>query len=236
MDKKRFSQEKFWNNYISNFDSIYIKSEIKTSKGFSGFLLRLLQPFYLPAIKKTIIARMDETMRELRKSDIKGKTVMDLGCGAGRQTVEILKMGANVIYADIAQSALDMTERNIKKAEGRGLIPSNVKYTPLKCDEDNFRYPKHDITIALGVMEYNPNYRAFLRAVFESSDKFIYTVIDDRNWKVSIRKFLEWLENKKHYYHNISQVKRFYRQNDWRLARAIPMGSGFLHIVEKDKE
>ena len=47
--------------------------------------------------------------------DVQGKTVLDLGCGSGENTVGLYRRGANVIGIDISQELVDLAKRRTQE-------------------------------------------------------------------------------------------------------------------------
>jgi len=56
-------------------------------------------------------------LRELRKHVKKGMEVLDLGCGPGRFSIELIKLGANVTLFDLSPKQLAIAKRKTSSSE-----------------------------------------------------------------------------------------------------------------------
>jgi len=65
--------------------------------------------------------------------DIRNKIVLEIGCGTGADSVELAKMGANVIAFDFSITALNKTSESAKKAETNvNLVLGDAHFLPFK--------------------------------------------------------------------------------------------------------
>lgn len=102
---------RFWNDIADEFDAIY------TGKQKSSFARALDQWF-----RSDIYQRFDWVME--RSGDVRGKDIVDIGCGSGRFVTELVKRGANhVTGVDVAPEMLKLSQQLVA-ADG----------TASKCD------------------------------------------------------------------------------------------------------
>lgn len=88
-------------------------------------------------------------------SQLKGKLVLDAGCGTGRFTEVALKNGATVIGADLSYS-VDIASRNIDKHPSAHFIQADLFNLP-------FPKGKFDFIFSFGVLHHTPDAKkAFL--------------------------------------------------------------------------
>ncbi|ACS79137.1 class I SAM-dependent methyltransferase [Maridesulfovibrio salexigens] len=69
-------------------------------------------PEYSEAIKKNIYnALFERPSLQAMLPDLKGKTVLDLGCGSGEHSRHLQSKGANVTAIDISQTMIDLIQK-----------------------------------------------------------------------------------------------------------------------------
>ena len=115
-----------------------------------GIELDVPEMVYYPREDSLLIAKV------LENTDVKGKTVLEIGCGSGFLSVLLAKKGASVTAVDISEEAVETTKTNaetngtkitILKSDlfssvgGKfGLIVFNPPYLPVEEGETDFTY------------------------------------------------------------------------------------------------
>jgi ubiquinone/menaquinone biosynthesis C-methylase UbiE/uncharacterized protein YbaR (Trm112 family) len=87
---------------------------------------------------------------------LKGKWVLDIGCGAGRFAEVAVKTGANLVALDYS-SAVDACYLNLKEYPNLNIIQGDIYHLPLQKKSFDFVY-------SLGVLQHTPN----VKKAFES--------------------------------------------------------------------
>jgi len=86
---------------------------------------------------------------------VKGKTILDAGCGTGLGCSTLLEAGANDIEAfDISEKALRFARKNFGS--------KRIVFKKADFEKDKFPLSKYDIAISIEVIEHIKNYRFYL--------------------------------------------------------------------------
>ena len=83
------------------------------------------------------------------KEQLKGKWVLDIGCGAGRFAEIALAAGANVVAIDYS-SAVDACYANLSEYENLHVVQADIYELP-------FLRSSFDYVYSLGVLQHTPN-------------------------------------------------------------------------------
>lgn len=97
---------------------------------------------------------------ELDLRSLKDKTVLNIGCGAGTESLILASYGAHCIGMDITTQAVGAADALIKKINGSGCgIQSDARYIPCKTD-------MLDIVYSSGVLHHSPNINKSIEEVY----------------------------------------------------------------------
>ena len=101
-----------------------------------------------------LLTRLLDKINQIDASILKGKTVVELGCGVGLASIAAAKLGASTVYATDANSdVLLLAQKNIELNNA-----SNVKSVALQWGLlDAFEYDRLADVIIGSDLTYNPN-------------------------------------------------------------------------------
>jgi 2-polyprenyl-3-methyl-5-hydroxy-6-metoxy-1,4-benzoquinol methylase len=111
------------------------------------------------------------------KEELKGKWLLDAGCGAGRFVDVASTTEAQVVGVDIS-NAIDAAQENLKGRE-------NVHFVQASIYELPFRKEIFDGCYCIGVIQHTPNPEKTLRSLAEmvkKDGKIAVTIYDNRRW------------------------------------------------------
>ncbi len=111
------------------------------------------------------------------KDELKGKWVLDAGCGAGRFLDAASKTEAQIVGIDIS-SAIDAAQTNL---EGR----ENVHFVQASIYELPFREGTFDFAYCIGVIQHTPDPPASIRSVakmVKKEGKVAFTIYGRNHW------------------------------------------------------
>lgn len=207
--------QRYFEDHASKFDSIYHEGQ-----PLSRLFNRLL--------RKAIYERFAITMEQAEP--IQGKTVLDVGCGSGRYSVEFaLRGAAAVVGVDYASNMLALAAQY---AAAKGVADRcrfvNGDFTSASIDD------KYDVVLAIGVFDYQDKPGEFLRRMAERSRGKVIGSFPGRSLiRMPMRKLRYWWDD---------CPLRFYTEKDVRAVAAaanlksfdiIPIrssGTGFMLV------
>lgn len=117
----------------------------------------LLSRSFNRLFRKGIFVRYEATMSE--SGDVRGKTILDIGCGSGIYAVELAKRGAaRVLGLDFSEPMLEMARDLAKKAG----VAERTEFLRDEFLAHDFGTERFDVTIAMGVFDYLEQPEPFL--------------------------------------------------------------------------
>jgi len=145
----------FFSSYAEDFDSIY--GDGKPRNLFNRITDKLF--------RQSMYERYKRTIDFLTNSDV--KTVLDVGCGSGRYSLDLAKNGMAVTGVDLAQEMLNIARTNTQKAgfESNAYIVGS--YFDVEIDK------KHDAAILMGLFDYISNPEELFFKLKRDTSKYI---------------------------------------------------------------
>ena len=145
----------FFSSYAEDFDSIY--GDGKPRNLFNRITDKLF--------RQSMYERYKRTIDFLTDSDV--KTVIDVGCGSGRYSLDLAKNGMAVTGVDLAQEMLNIARTNTQKAG----FESNTYIVGSYFDVEIHK--KHDAAILMGLFDYISNPEELFFKLKRDTSKYI---------------------------------------------------------------
>ena len=95
--------------------------------------------------------------------DLKGKRVLDLGCGSGERCIDYLKRGA------VEVTGVDISERMLAVAQSENSDP-RITYIKMPMEDINKLDKKFDVVISSLAFHYVEDYQGVVKSVYEHLD------------------------------------------------------------------
>lgn len=126
--------ETFWTKRVSEVDEL----RAVLSYGLPEYINQAYSNWELALLKRSI-------------GDVRNCTILDLGCGVGRVTIELLKWGARVTGVDNSAKMLEITEGKVQALSLSG-------FTKVKSSANNLPLPSNsfDRIVCVGLLEHLP--------------------------------------------------------------------------------
>jgi cyclopropane fatty-acyl-phospholipid synthase-like methyltransferase len=180
---------RFFDGFAEVFDTIYDEKR--------NPLMRWLDRKF----RSDMFIRFALTFRVL--GDLKGKTVLDIGCGSGPYVVEALSRGAKWVTAvDPAPNMLALVRERLHGtgfADRCSLVEASFPGVDLEA---------HDHAMVMGVMDYVPNARAFLTALKPLINVSAAVSFPSKHWfRTRFRTFRYRLRRCPVYFYDETEIK-----------------------------
>lgn len=142
-------------NYAENFGFQWNKFARTQLDTYSGYLISRERFF---------------RTTDWKPEDMQGKSVLDVGCGAGRFAEVALSTGANVVALDYS-NAVDACWKNLRQHSNLVVVQGDIYRMPFK--------PWHfDFVYCLGVLQHTPNVRKAFMALLDQLKQGGKLVVD----------------------------------------------------------
>lgn len=177
LSKRNKSPKEFFSSFAETWDSLY------------GYKRNVFMRILDNALRRDIYERYQITFNKLG-NDLKGKTILDIGCGSGVYSFEAARRGAQeVVGVDVAENMISLSNY---KAKDLGLdnlckflcsdFPSDQLLKTSQC--------KYNFTIVMGVMDYVQDALYFLKAVRSLTESFAILSFPGKHWfREPLRRF-----------------------------------------------
>lgn len=188
-----------------------------------SWLQKIINRFFR---NKTFKIREAHLSKLVQGMNVRGKTILDIGCGSGQLALNLARQGAQVTGWDISPAMIAICQ---KKAKNLGL-KANFEVKDLV----NARIPKVDIIFNIAVIEYYEDFKPILEKMLAATGKTL--VLTDARfiwWRALLRRFLARIKNFPIYYHDPEKIKMVARANGFRLKKEYNLHSFRTLVFEK---
>jgi SAM-dependent methyltransferase len=163
----------YWNTHIHDLD---ISKQPPGSRGFFDDLDRYH------------FEKLHHLVRLVDFDGYRGRTVLDVGCGAGVDLARFARGGAEVTGVDVSQSAIDLARTNFEQQRLRGRFEvANGEQLPFA--DDTF-----DLVFAHGVVQYTAQPQRLVdecRRVLKPGREAIFQVYNRISWLNALSKLMK---------------------------------------------
>jgi SAM-dependent methyltransferase len=181
--------------------------------------------------RKAIFQRYEIAFAEA--GDVKGKKILDIGCGSGPYSVDFARRGAaKVVGVDFSSNMLQLARQEAAAHKVDGVcqfIQANfLEWEPT----DQF-----DVAIAMGVFDYLPDPLTFLKKMASTSHKVIASFPKPSLIRKPLRRLRYKLAGKGDvYYYSEADVKRLASEAGLANSKLVPLhasGGGFVLVGKR---
>jgi 2-polyprenyl-3-methyl-5-hydroxy-6-metoxy-1,4-benzoquinol methylase len=197
------------------FDTIY--------EDRKNLLQKLVDKFFRQVVKD----RFNLTFREI--GELRGKSVLDVGCGSGRYALEFARRGADkIVGIDYAQEMIELAKayaENIKdKAKCRFIC---VDFAHHDFGE------QFDYTVAMGFFDYLEDPSAYLTKMKNlTRSKIIASFPQKWTLRSLIRRIRLLLAGCPVYFYSKREVERLLRENRMTEYKIFDLSRDFIIIAQ----
>ncbi|OGC83075.1 MAG: hypothetical protein A2W07_00125 [candidate division Zixibacteria bacterium RBG_16_43_9] len=207
--------KRYFHKQAIRFDTIY--------RDRKSLWQKIVDRFFRQVVKD----RFNLTFQKI--GEIKGKTVLDVGCGSGRYALEFARRGADKILGiDFAQAMIDLaksyTEDLVEEERCRFICGDFTKY--------DFS-GKFDYTVAMGFFDYLKNPSDYLARMKDlTREKIIASFPKRWTWRTPIRKIRLFLAKCQVYFYSEKDIEKLLKENQISKYEIFNLSRDFILIVQ----
>lgn len=182
-----------------DLDNAVDLSSLKTSEAFAKQWANLKEGKYLlsdPAFKNDVDRILCEDEIQVKREWFQGKNVLDAGCGNGRWSYGLAKLGCNITAMDINKIALEETEKAIAEFD----VKKEFIHSPLERAAEALDGKKFDLVFSWGVLHHCQSFTESLSELVKlvKDDGILYLYLYGRE-SLSLKADLELFKKRLYY-------------------------------------
>jgi SAM-dependent methyltransferase len=208
----------FFNGFAETFDSIYDQKR------------NLLMRWVDCTFRSDMFIRYALTFEAL--GQLKGNTILDIGCGSGPYIIEAYKRGASrVTGIDPAPNMLGLVRHRLRE---QGIPESRCQL--LEGIFPGVTAEPHDYAIVMGVMDYVADGQAFLSALRPLVDRLAVVSFPSEHWfRTPFRKIRYRLRDCPVYFYDEARIRMLWSNAGFKDIRMqkIPGAGMDFHVTLK---
>ena len=160
--------------------------------------------------------------------DVRGKRILDIGCGSGRYTIELARRGANVIGVDFSRPMIELATRLAQEAGVTArcrFFVGDILQLPLEgCFE---------VSLAIGVFDYVRNPQPIIARMRQLTGRQMIASFPVRGHPLTaIRKLRLWLAGCPVYFYTREDVQRLCQWTGSKLTMHT-LGRDYLAVIQR---
>ncbi len=160
---------------------------------------------------------------------LRGKTVLDVGCGSGPYLVEAVRRGAQrVVGLDMAAGMIRLAQERAEAAGATDRCEFRLGTFPDDAPDEPFNY-----AIVMGVMDYVADPEAFLTALAKVvTEKAVLSFPSTHWFRTPLRKVRYWIKRCPLYFHDRDAIEAMVRKAGFKDVRITKIpGAGMDYVV-----
>lgn len=218
--KNRDINKTYWEKNIEGFSGFYdtLSEESIAAPGwFASFYKKIL----FPVEKKYMRDRYNFVCDYIDRNVKPGMKVADIGCGSGVYTKRMIGKGAFVYAMDYAQSAVNLTKKNLdpKEAHSAEVMLFDIIQQPI---------PKVDLAISIGVLTYIDEMNEFFNHTLPNTEKFLFNYLSADNLLNRLRTRLHLLDVRNYSYHSYQDIEKKLKETKFIINKKQKLATGFI--------
>jgi 2-polyprenyl-3-methyl-5-hydroxy-6-metoxy-1,4-benzoquinol methylase len=197
------------------FDTIY--------EDRKNLLQKLVDKFFRQVMKD----RFNLTFREI--GELRGKSVLDVGCGSGRYALEFARRGADkIVGIDYAQEMIELAKGYAENMKEK----ARCRFVCEHFTDHDFR-EQFDYIVAMGLFDYLKNPSAYLTKMKSlTRSKIIASFPKKWTLRSLIRKIRLFLAGCPVYFYSQREVEKLLKENQISEYKIFDLSRDFIVIVQ----
>lgn len=212
-----FSQErikKFFESSSENFDRVY--------SGDAGFAANFINRLF----RHDIVERASAGFEILKAEDI--RSVLDIGCGTGRLSVRVARLGKKVTGIDFSRSMIEKAEF-ISRSEGI----RNIEFICADFMEYDFK-KTFDACAAFGFFDYTADTAAFLHKISRLTGRiFVGTFPVKYSLRSFVRKIRLFFMSRPVYFYFPADIRGLFVRSGFDVEDIRVIGNLYFVMAKK---